>query len=318
VTEIKETHGLQHYKSASYRVKYFTKDFFEHYLGKTMSDDILVSRYFFDSGIPMYVVPYEEDIHLFTTKELWDENQGVTTFPVLRYASSIPDTGCNNPEILKIQPKFFEPENLGKNMTKHPRKYDTDKFNHGYIPVYKKFFSKLKNITSFLEIGIHQGESLRYFHDYFENAVIYGLDINDSKCFENERIKTFICNQEDPQGLEKFLEVVNCEFDIIIDDGGHTMKQQQTSFGILFKKLKSGGLYIIEDLHTSDREPWMNSEDKISTINMLKNIESGKDVVSSHISEENRNYLKDNIESIYIWSRTPNYQESVTSIITKK
>jgi hypothetical protein len=96
------------------------------------------------------------------------------------------------------------------------------------------------------------------------------------------------------------------------------MKQQQTSFGVLFKKLKSGGIYIIEDLHTSDREPWMNSEDEISTLNMLKNIKNSGEVVSNHILQENKNYLKDNIESVYIWSRTPDHQESVTSIIFKK
>ena len=318
VTHIRETHGLQHYKSASYKVKYFKKDFFEHYLGKTMSDDVLVSRYFFDNGTRMYVVPYEDENHLFETKELWDENEGVTTFPVLRYASSVPDTGCNNPEMLKIQPKFYEPDNLGKGVSNRSRKYETDKFNHGYIAVYQKYFSKLENVTAVLEIGIYQGESLRYLQDYFEKAIIYGVDINDSKFLETDRVKTFICNQENIQSLEDFLNITNCEFDVIIDDGGHTMKQQQTSFGILFKKLKSGGIYIIEDLHTSDREPWMNSEDEISTINMLKSIRSGGEVISNHIKECNKNYLKEAIESIYIWSRTPDYQESVTSIIFKK
>jgi hypothetical protein len=318
VTQIRETHGLQHYKSASYRVKYFNKDFFDHYLGKTMSDDVLISRYFFDKGIRMYVVPYEDDVHLFETKELWDQNQGVTTFPILRGASSVVDTGCNNPEILKIQPKFYEPDNLGNGVNQRSRKYETDKFTHGYIPIYQKYFSKLKNATNVLEIGIGAGESLRYWSDYFENATIYGIDIRDSKFIENERIKTFIGNQEKPEDLNNFLNTTNCEFDIIIDDGGHMMKYQQTSFGILFKRLKSGGIYVIEDLHTSDREPWMNPEDEISTLNMLKNIRSGGEVVSNYISQENKEYLKDNIESVYIWSRTPDYQESVTSIIFKK
>ncbi len=40
-------------------------------------------------------------------------------------------------------------------------------------------------------------------------------------------------------------------FDIILDDGGHTMKQQITSFKILYPFVKKGGIYIIEDLHTS-------------------------------------------------------------------
>lgn len=40
-------------------------------------------------------------------------------------------------------------------------------------------------------------------------------------------------------------------FDIIIDDGGHTMKQQITSFNHLLSKVRSGGIYVIEDLQTS-------------------------------------------------------------------
>jgi hypothetical protein len=38
-------------------------------------------------------------------------------------------------------------------------------------------------------------------------------------------------------------------FDVVIDDGGHTMKQQIVSFASMWKFIKPGGLYIIEDLH---------------------------------------------------------------------
>lgn len=51
-----------------------------------------------------------------------------------------------------------------------------------------------------------------------------------------------------------FLNTINTTqgyFDIIVDDGGHTMKQQITSFTHLLGKVRSGGLYIIEDLQTS-------------------------------------------------------------------
>lgn len=39
--------------------------------------------------------------------------------------------------------------------------------------------------------------------------------------------------------------------DIIIDDGGHTMNQQKISMISLLPLVRSGGLYIIEDLETS-------------------------------------------------------------------
>jgi hypothetical protein len=40
-------------------------------------------------------------------------------------------------------------------------------------------------------------------------------------------------------------------FDIIIDDGGHTMAQQKTTIEHLFRKVKDGGIYLVEDTHTS-------------------------------------------------------------------
>ena len=41
------------------------------------------------------------------------------------------------------------------------------------------------------------------------------------------------------------------KFDIIVDDGGHTMLQQQNTLAALWDRLQPGGLFIVEDLHTS-------------------------------------------------------------------
>lgn len=60
-------------------------------------------------------------------------------------------------------------------------------------------------------------------------------------------------NQEDREFLARFAtETANDGlFDVIIDDGGHTMNQQITSLEDLWKIVKPGGLYFIEDLQTS-------------------------------------------------------------------
>lgn len=115
VTQIREVHSLMHYKSVSYRKFLFDDDFYKYYLGRTFSDDALVSKYFRDKRIRMYVVPYEPENHLFATKELWDLNHGVTTFPVIRHSTSVSDTGCHNPALLKhpLGDRFFEPPTLG-------------------------------------------------------------------------------------------------------------------------------------------------------------------------------------------------------------
>lgn len=61
----------------------------------------------------------------------------------------------------------------------------------------------------------------------------------------------FAGDQADPIFLQKFINESGGEFDVIIDDGGHTMDQQLTSLEYLWKIVKPGGLYIIEDLQTS-------------------------------------------------------------------
>lgn len=318
VTQIRKTHSLQHYKSASYKKKIFNDVFFESYLGTTLSDDMLVSTYFRHENIPMYVVPYEKENHLYETRELWDQNQGVTTFPVLRYASSVENTGCNHPEILAIQPKFYDPSSKIVIKEKKLRDFQTDKFNHGYMEVYSPFFSKMKNTKKILKIGIYQGESLKLLSHFFVDSIVHGVDISDCSHLDNDIIKTHICDQERIQDLETLISKVGGEFDLIIDDGGHTMKQQQTSFGILFQHLKSGGIYIIEDLHTSNMDSYKNSEDLITTLDMLNNLEKTGKLTSNYISEENKKYIEEFTQSINIWTRTPNYNESVTSIIEKK
>lgn len=58
-------------------------------------------------------------------------------------------------------------------------------------------------------------------------------------------------DQGDPAVLEAFLAKYGSDFDIIIDDGGHTMNQQKISLQHLWKAIKPGGLYFCEDLETS-------------------------------------------------------------------
>jgi hypothetical protein len=101
---------LQHYKSVSYHKKYFQEDFFQDFLGKTKSDDILMKYYFLHKKIKMYVVPYEKDVEKIQTYDEWYNFQGVTTFPVLRHSNSLGNTGCNHPKILELETKFFIPD----------------------------------------------------------------------------------------------------------------------------------------------------------------------------------------------------------------
>jgi len=73
-----------------------------------------------------------------------------------------------------------------------------------------------------------------------------------------------------------FLNTVNTiqgYFDVIVDDGGHTMKQQITSFTYLLPKVRSGGVYVIEDLLTSySRGPDSGYLVNTTTIELIKRL----------------------------------------------
>ncbi len=57
-------------------------------------------------------------------------------------------------------------------------------------------------------------------------------------------------SQDDVGFLQSIISLQE-KFDIIVDDGGHTMNQQITSFTHLLSRVRSGGIYVIEDLMTS-------------------------------------------------------------------
>jgi hypothetical protein len=58
----------------------------------------------------------------------------------------------------------------------------------------------------------------------------------------------FVGDQAKRSQLEILVEKQG-PWDIVIDDGGHTMEQQQVSLGVLFPHTRM--FYVVEDLHTS-------------------------------------------------------------------
>ena len=125
---------------------------------------------------------------------------------------------------------------------------------HHYLPIYEKYFSNYLNRgINFLEIGVADGGSLEMWSNYFSsNSNIFGIDINkDCKNFETQNIHILIGDATDKNYLKNNLFSQVDEFDIILDDGSHKMKDILNSFEHLYPKLKIGGLYVIEDLHTS-------------------------------------------------------------------
>lgn len=160
---------------------------------------------------------------------------------------------------------------------------------HNYTEVYARYFSPLKNEPiKFLEIGLHKGASVKLWESYFRNADLHFIDITFQNIeYHSHRSHYHLVNQEDPAELQAFIQKTGGHFDIIIDDGGHTMQQQIISFQQLFPHLRSGGMYVIEDLHTSYWREFGGGNHKKTTVAFLKGLIDDVNYVGYHTKRAN-------------------------------
>jgi len=214
--------------------------------------------------------------------------------------------------------KFGELSSLtaGKKTDKGP------KF-HNFTEIYEHIFFPMKNAPiKICEIGIASGGSLILWQEYFPNATIFGIDIINRHFLDSKRIKTFIADQANRDQLKQFIEKYGGDYTVILDDGGHAMEQQQTSFGYLFKYVKPGGYYIIEDVHTSlpryYRGYGVVETGENSTLTMInKYIKAGK-IESQYLTPEESKYLTENIEYCNLFFRKKRRYPSITCIFKKR
>jgi hypothetical protein len=130
-----------------------------------------------------------------------------------------------------------------------PKRRTVHKWEH-YLDIYDKHFSKFQGKNpKILEIGVYQGGSIDMWKYYFGKCEIYGIDINpECKKYEEPGVTIIIGDQGSPELWDSF---THTDFDIIIDDGGHTMHQQIYTFERLYDRVKDHGVYVCEDTHTS-------------------------------------------------------------------
>jgi hypothetical protein len=152
------------------------------------------------------------------------------------------------------------------------------------------------------------------WRDYFPNATVYGFD-SDLSQMEGElgeRIVTLQGDQSKREDLDSVGE--RWSYDLIVDDGGHTMEQQQVTLAALFPKLKPGGYYILEDLHTSFLPDFgIDPDGKNATVNVIEQCADGRPVESKYMTDGERAYLEANVAEVYIYGK-----KSMTCIIRKK
>jgi len=147
----------------------------------------------------------------------------------------------------------------------------TDKnTSHSYIDVYEKLFKSKKELkNNILEIGIgwvkdENGGSIKLWRDYFKSSMIYGLDITKPDLIldsikNDERIILFLeKNAYDADFFQSTFTIYinnNIKFDILIDDGPHTIESMITFITMYSKILANKGIMIIEDVQSLDWIP---------------------------------------------------------------
>ena len=168
---------------------------------------------------------------------------------------------------------------------------------HGYHRFYPWFLAHMKSeVVNLLEVGIENTESLKLWSSYFDKLNLHGIDIEE-KSFEDSSVTLHKVDQSNTDELEKFAKTVNIQFDVIVDDGSHVPDHQMLTLENLWKLVKPGGIYIIEDIETSY---W--GESKIygykfdaNKTSILRPFVELIDVINTHVSKRTttNRYMKD-------------------------
>ena len=170
------------------------------------------------------------------------------------------------------------PTKMCRIMTKH----GSDKArSHKYTAVYSALFkSRYQERLRVFELGLGTnypeapssmgvfgvpGASLRGWRELFPNALVYGADIDRRILFQEDRIKTFYCDQLDATSIDELWSQPDLQggADIIIEDGLHTFEANISFLERSLHHLRPGGTYITEDILGDRVDDWYDCLEKV-------------------------------------------------------
>lgn len=171
------------------------------------------------------------------------------------------------------------PTKMCRVMTRHGS--DKGRGEHNYTTIYSVLFGRVRNQPLLIfELGLggsnpkfpanmgvngRPGASLRGWRELFPQALVYGADIDRDILFEEDRIKTFYCDQLDSAAIRDLWSqpVLQGGMDIIIEDGMHTLESSTSFLNGSLGRLRPGGIYVIEDVLQETMEEWQNQLETI-------------------------------------------------------
>lgn len=194
---------------------------------------------------------------------------------------------------------------------------DSDKwFWHHYIPFYESFF-KDRTFSSIAEIGIFKGDSVRWLLNRFPSATVLGGDIlpQQESWPTDARFRFEQIDQGNTEDLLRFFAAN--QFDLVIEDGSHYPQHQINSILIGLPSVKSNGIYIVEDIHSSHISHPLNLQPEtgnllsvLLAIQHYKNINAELTVeraeivaLNSLLTTEQVLALNNNIKELHLYRR---------------
>ena len=129
-----------------------------------------------------------------------------------------------------------------------------------------------------------------------------GFDITviDSNSEAIQRITELYVDVSCKEIVDNLANHINEDLDLIIDDASHNLKDILLALPILFRKLKQNGFYVIEDADQFKVYKELNpTNEKMTPIQILKNIKNNRKFSSKFLSKTDKDYLKKNIKNFY-------------------
>ena len=189
----------------------------------------------------------------------------------------------NNTEIEKKK-YIIEEYNSNKTLKELIDNNNSDKNTaHSYLDLYHELLCTKKNTAkNILEVGIgdfkdKNGGSIKLWYDYFINANIYAIDllgpervIDDIK--NNDRIKLYTNSDGyDEVFFNKTFLDKNMKFDMMLDDGPHTLDSMKQFIKLYSQIMTEDGILMIEDVQSID---WIDELKSVVPENLKKYIQS--------------------------------------------
>lgn len=155
---------------------------------------------------------------------------------------------------------------------------------HTYIDgYYNEVLNPLKEKSiKLLEIGVQHGGSMRLWRDFFIDGEIWGIDIK----LPDVVIQGVNLLERDAYSQETLDMFEDNYFDIIIDDGPHTVESQVYCIKHWSSKLKVGGRLIVEDIQNIGNSYKLeNAANEVGQIGTIYDLRSNKNFIDDVIFE---------------------------------